>query len=163
MQCYEQCQSSSSTTSVAHIGNSFTCLSQSTSLGPWVLDFTAIDHIFGDKALLFGLSPFSYLPTVTFPNGSKTQSHGVGTAYPLPSLSVNSVLYVPDSPSNLLSVSHLPHSFNCIVSFIKDFVFLQDRSSGQTIGIGCESNGLYWLSYPSHACSLFTDPLTIHA
>ena len=78
-------------------------------------------------------------------------------------MSVDSVFYVLGSLFNLLSISHLTHSLNCIVSFTEDSVILQDRSSGRTIATGCESNGLYWLSYPSYTCFLSTDPLTVHA
>lgn len=38
-------QSSSSVDSMAHSGNSVVCLAQSSSLGPWVLDSGAFDHI----------------------------------------------------------------------------------------------------------------------
>ena len=31
------------------------------------------------------------------------------------------------------------------------------------IGAECESNGLYWLSYPPHVCSLVIDLFTLHA
>ena len=106
---YEQRQNSDSTAFVVHTGSHSTCLSQSASL---VLDFAAIDHIFGNQALFSSLSTFGYLPAVTLANGSKTQSQGVGTAHPLPSLSVDSILYVPRSPFNLLSISHLTHSLD---------------------------------------------------
>ena len=60
-----------------HTGHSFACLSQSSSLSPWVLDSAATNHIFGNKALLSSFSTSGYLPTVTLANGAKTQSHGV--------------------------------------------------------------------------------------
>ncbi|XP_050914846.1 protein SHORTAGE IN CHIASMATA 1 isoform X4 [Lathyrus oleraceus] len=40
---------------------------------------------------------------------------------------------------------------------------LPDRSSGRTIGVGCESQGLYYLSVSSQTCSAKDSPLTIHA
>ena len=109
------------------------------------------------------MSTSSYLPTVTLGNGSKMQSQGVGIAHPMLSISIDSVLYVPGSPFNLVFVSRLTHYLNCIISFTKDYVIQQDQTLGQMIGIGCESNGLYWLSYPSRACSLSTNPLIVHA
>ena len=80
-------------------------------------------------------------------------------------MSVGSILYVPGSPFNLLSISRLTHSLNCIVSFTKDSVILQDQSSRQTIGTKCESNGHYSLSYgPTHPMfALSPHPLNIHA
>ena len=68
---YEHHQNSDFTAFVAHTSNSFACLSQFTSLRPWVLDSTAIDHISGSKALLSSLSTSGYLPTVTLANGFK--------------------------------------------------------------------------------------------
>ncbi|GAU27876.1 hypothetical protein TSUD_159700 [Trifolium subterraneum] len=123
-------QNSSSTASVAHTGNSSVCLSQS-SLGPWVLDSGASDHVTGNKGLFSSLSTSGFLPSITSANGSQTQSQGIGTVQILPSLSVDSVLY--------------------------------DRSSGRTIGVGCESQGLYYLSLTSKTCSATDSSLTIHA
>ena len=74
-------------------------------MSPWVLDSAAIDHISGNKALLSCLSTSGYLPIITLANGSKMQSQGIGIAHPMPSMSVDSVLYVSGSPSNLLLVA----------------------------------------------------------
>ena len=86
---------------------------------------------------------------VTLANGSQTIAKGIGSACPLPSLSLTSVLYVLDSPFNLISISKLTRDLNCLITFSDHSVTLQDRSIGQTIGIGCESQGLFHLSSPS--------------
>jgi len=57
-------------------------------------------------------------------NGSKVSSDDVGTVHIFPSLPINNVLYVPRSPFNLLSISHLTRSLDCVVSLTKDFVCL---------------------------------------
>jgi len=75
-------------------------------------------------------------------NGFRVSSHGVGTIH-LPSLSIDNVLYVHVSPFNLLSISRLTRSLDCVISFTKDFICLPDRSSGRMIDIRCESHGLY--------------------
>nr|KYP40978.1 hypothetical protein KK1_037667 [Cajanus cajan] len=59
-------------------------------------------------------------------NGSRATSHGVGTVHLSPSLSIDNILYVPESPFNLLSLSRLTRSLDCLISFTKDSVFLQD-------------------------------------
>jgi len=69
-------------------------------------------------------------------NGFKVSSHGVGTVHLFPSLPVDNVLYVPGLPFNLLFISRLTHSLDCIISFTKDSVCLQDRSSGRMIDTG---------------------------
>nr|XP_027192830.1 uncharacterized protein LOC101496374 isoform X1 [Cicer arietinum] len=40
---------------------------------------------------------------------------------------------------------------------------LKDRNSGRTIGVGCESQGLHYLSTSSKTCSATWSPHTIHA
>ncbi|RVX18898.1 Retrovirus-related Pol polyprotein from transposon RE1 [Vitis vinifera] len=94
-----QATKSASVTSVAQTGNASACLTHTSSLGPWILDSGASDHISG------------------------------WFAHPLPSTS---------------------HS---------------DRSTGKTIGIGRESQGLYHLTSPSTpAVCISTDaPLLIHS
>jgi len=51
-------------------------------------------------------------------------------------LSIDNVLYVPMSPFNLLSISHLTRSLDCVI-FSQTFVCLQDRSSRHVIGTKC--------------------------
>jgi len=142
---YEDRQNPSSTTSVAHLGTTFVGFTHSTSLGPWVLDSDATDNITGNKSLFSSLSTTGYLPSVTMANGYRVPSHSAGTINLFPSLSIDNVLYVSGSPFNLLSISRLTCSLDCVISFTKDSVTLQDRSSGRMIGNRCESHGLYQL------------------
>ena len=109
---------------VAHTGNSSVCLSQSSSLGPWVLDSGASDHVSGNTNLFSSLSTSGFLPTITSANSSQTRSEGVDTVQILPSLYVTSVLYVPNCPFNLLSVNRLTRSLDCIVTFTNSNVTL---------------------------------------
>jgi len=53
------------TASVAHTCTSFAGLTQSSSVGPWVSDSGAIDHIIGNKSLFSSLSSPDNLPSVT--------------------------------------------------------------------------------------------------
>jgi len=126
---YEDRQNSSSTVYVAHIGISFIRFIHPNSLGHWVLYSGATDHITGNKSFFLSLSTFGHLPSITMANGYKVSSHGVGTIHLFPSLPIDNVLYVPRSPFNLLSVSRLTHSLDCIIFFTKDSVSLQYRSS----------------------------------
>ena len=85
-------------------------------------------------------------------------------AHPLPFLPLHSVLYAPECPFNLISLSKITHTLNCSITFSDKSVILQERSTGKTIGIGCESQGLYLLTSPSSpATCISTDvPLLIH-
>ncbi|XP_070011260.1 uncharacterized protein [Nicotiana sylvestris] len=98
-------------TSVA--GNSFACVSQSSTLGQWVLGSAASDHISGNNSFLSNIAYSQSLPTVTLANGSQTKAKGVGQANPLPSVTLDSILFVPDCPFNLASISHLTRALHC--------------------------------------------------
>ncbi|RVW90619.1 Retrovirus-related Pol polyprotein from transposon RE2 [Vitis vinifera] len=87
----------------------------SPSLGPWILDSGASNHISGNKHIFSSITTTSALPTVTLANSSK--------------------------------------------------LWLKDRSTGKTIGIRREFQGLYHLTSPSsHVACISTDaPLLIHS
>ncbi|RVX04551.1 Retrovirus-related Pol polyprotein from transposon RE1 [Vitis vinifera] len=98
--------SQASIASVAQPGNASACLTHTSSLGPWILDSGASDHL----------------------------------------------------------SAKITRTLNCSITFSDKFVTLQDRSTGKTIGIGRESQGLYHLtSDSSPAVCISTDaPLLIH-
>ena len=144
-----QAAKSASVASVAQTGNASACLTHTSSLGPWILDSGASDHISGNKDLFSSLTTTPTLPTVTLANGSQTVAKGIGLAHPLPSLPLTSVLYTPECPFNLISISKITRTLNCSIIFSDKFVTLQDRSTGKTIGIGRESQGLYHLTSQS--------------
>ncbi|RVW16754.1 Retrovirus-related Pol polyprotein from transposon TNT 1-94 [Vitis vinifera] len=156
--------SQASIASVAQPGNASACLTHTSSLGPWILDSGASDHLSGNKDLFSSITTTSDLPTVTLANGSQTVAKGIGLALPLPSLPLTSVLYTPECPFNLISISKITRTLNCSITFSDKFVTLQDRSTGKMIGIGRESQGLYHLtSDSSPAVCISTDaPLLIH-
>ncbi|RVW69976.1 Retrovirus-related Pol polyprotein from transposon TNT 1-94 [Vitis vinifera] len=156
--------SQASIASVAQPGNASACLTHTSSLGPWILDSGASDHLSGNKDLFSSITTTSVLPTVTLANGFQTMAKGIGLALPLPSLPLTSILYTPECPFNLISISKIIRTLNCSITFSDKFVTLQDRSTGKTIGIGRESQGLYHLtSDSSPAVCISTDaPLLIH-
>ena len=101
---------------------------------------------------------------ITLVDGTQTMAKGIRSACSLPSFPLASVLYVPDSPFNLIFMSKLIHDLNCSITFSHSFVTLQDRNTGRTIGIGHESQGLYHLnSIPSSTlCTSTDEPLLVH-
>ena len=90
---------------------------------------------------------------------------GIGSACPFPSILLTSILYVLDSPFNLISINKLTCNLDCLIIFFDNFVTLQDQSTGRTIDIGCEFQGLFHLSSPSSstACTSMDTPLLIHS
>ena len=159
-----QAAKSTSVASVAQTGNASAYLTHTSSLGPWILDSGASDHISGNKDLFSSLTTTPTLPTVILANGSQTVAQGIGLAHPLPSLPLISVLYTLECPFNLISISKITRTLNYSIIFSDKFVTLQDQSTGKTIGIGRESQGLYHLtSQSSPAVCVSTDaPLLIH-
>ena len=148
---FQAAKQSSSTVSIAtpDVPPPVVGISQSSSsLSPWVLDSGATDHVSGNQRLLSSFQTSSSLPIITLANGHKVFPHGVGTANPTPHLSLESVLFIPNCPFNLLSVSKLTKSLNCSILFTPNSFSIQDRSTGQTIGTGRESHGLYYLTIP---------------
>ena len=148
---------------VAQTGNASTWLSHSSGL--YILDFGASDHLSGNKNIFSSLTFTFPLPMITLANGSQTITKGIGSTCPLSSLPLTYVLYVTNSPFNLISISKLTCDLNCLIIFSDNFITLQDGSTGRTIGIGRESQGLFHLSSPSSsiACTSIDTPLFIHS
>ena len=147
---------------VAQTGNVSAYLTH--SLGPWILNSSAFDYLFGNKDFIYSLTITAPLPMITLANGTQTMAKGIESACPLPSLPLTFVLYVHDSPFNLIYINKLIHNLNCSITVSHSSVTLQDRSTGRTISIGHESQGLYHLSLtPSSTIYTSTDePLLVH-
>ena len=112
------CTQASKSTSIAFVaqtGNASACLSH--SFRPWILDSKASYHLSSNKDLFSSLTFTSPLPMVTLTNGSQTIAKGIGSTCPLPSLPLTSIIYVPDSPFNLISISKLTRDLNCLITF----------------------------------------------
>ena len=158
-----QAAKSASISSIAQTGNAFTCYSHSS--GPWMLNSRAFDHLSGNKDFFSSLTITSPLPMITLANGSHTMVKGIGSTSPLPSVPLTFVLYVPDCPFNLISISKLTRNLNCLITFSDNSVTLQDWSMGRMIGIGREFQGLFHLRSPSSsiAYTSMDTPLLIHS
>ena len=74
--------------------------------------------------IFFSLTIISPLPMITLANGLQTMAKGIGSASSLPSIPLTFVLYVLDSPFNLLSISKLTRDLNCLITFSDNSVTL---------------------------------------
>ena len=82
------------------------CISQSIEgSSPWILDSGASDHISGNKSSFSSFSFPKIHHHVTVANGSKVVSQGCGQVSLSPSLKLNFVLFIPQCPYNLISLS----------------------------------------------------------
>jgi len=113
--------------------------------------------------LFSSLSSPNPLPSLTLADGSRVSSHDVDTVKLFSSVTIDNVLYVPRSPFNLLFISRLTRSLDCVVSFTNNSLCLQDRSSKQVIDTGCESHGLYHLRPSTHIGAIMESPSLLHA
>ena len=131
-----QAAKSFSIASIARTDNVSACLTHSSA--PWILDTRASDHISGNNGLFSSLTFPSPLPTITLRNGSQTIAK---------------------------SISKLTRDLHCVLTFSHNSVTLQDRSTGKTISIGHESQGLFHLSLPlcSTACTSTEAPFLLHS
>lgn len=86
-------------------GNPVACIAKGQSLGPWIIDSGTNNHMCGNKFLFSSLTYSDTLSTVTLTDGTKTVVKEIGQTTPNSSLSLNSILYVPGSSFNLISVN----------------------------------------------------------
>ena len=121
---FTQTAKSDSIASVAQTDNVSAYLTHSSA--PWILDSRASDHISNNKDLFSSLTFPSPLPTTTLANGSQTIAKGIGSACPLPSLPLTSILYVLNFPFNLIFINKFTRDHHCVFTFSHKFVTLQD-------------------------------------
>jgi len=140
------------------------CISQSIEgPSPWILDLGASDHISGNKSSFSSISFPKIHHFVTVANGSKVASQGSGQVSLSPSLKLNFVLFIPQCPYNLISLSQLTRSLNCSITFTANSFVIQEHGMGQLIGEGRESRGLYYLepNFPV-SCLATSKPKILH-
>ena len=129
----------------------------------WVINSGASDHISGNTSLFSTISFQEKSHFITLANGSKTSSKGVGQAILSPSLNLKSVLFVPNCPFNLISLSQLIKTLNCSVTFDNKSFVIHKRGSGRQIGEGYEMGGLYHFgSRPRVSCVAAPNPKMLH-
>lgn len=73
------------------------------------------------------------MPSVTVSDGSKIKVQGLGQEHPVPNLSSNSVIYISNCPFNLIFVNKHTRTFDFLVLFIDNSIYVQDRRTRQMI------------------------------
>nr|KYP52064.1 Retrovirus-related Pol polyprotein from transposon TNT 1-94 [Cajanus cajan] len=89
---------SSSTTTVSTACDSHSTTNQS----PWIIDSGASDHITGNNSMFSSMSPLRSPHLITLTDGSRIAPKGI-----------DQVLFIPNCPFNLISLSQLTKSLNC--------------------------------------------------
>ena len=103
------------------------------SSAPWIFDTGASDHISRNKDFFSSLTFPSPLPIITLANGSQTIAKDNGSVCPLPSLPLTSVLYVPNFPFNLISISKLTRNLHCVLTFSHNSVTCRTDVRGRRL------------------------------
>ncbi|XP_078445042.1 uncharacterized protein LOC144714219 [Wolffia australiana] len=137
--------SGSHTSHLASTSTSGTALLASSS-GPWIIDSGASAHMSGTSSLLSQIASLPHPETFAIVDGRVCPVRGKGRSLPTRSLPLSDVLYVPNFPVNLLSISAITKSLFCSVSFFPYHCTFQDLRTGKRIGLGHETGrGIYEL------------------
>jgi hypothetical protein len=101
--------------SFALIGNLATALNASATPpdDPRVIDSGASNHMTGTSPLFFSYNPCSSRDKVRIADGSLLPVSGKGSVSVTPSMTLASVLHVPNLIANLLSIARITIELNC--------------------------------------------------
>ena len=92
---------------------------------------------------------------VSTANGTEASVIGEGS-FSLGKLNLDFVLIVPSLNFNLISVSQITTSLNCVVIFWPDFCVFKDINTKRTIGCGTRKGKLYYLDLTPSSLSALT-------
>ena len=144
-------------------GKTNTCFISSSST--WVIDSGATDHMIGNSSLLTTFQSHPSTFTITLAYGSTSCVLGSRTIHLTPLITLTSVLSLPQFSFNLISVSKLTRTLNCSITFFLNYCLIQNLSTKQIIGRGCEFEGLYILDTEVSkyvTCSGVVTPFKLH-
>ena len=119
----------------------------------WIIDSGATDHVCCSLALF---ASYTSIPpvSVSLPTGSKTIAQFSGTVRISESLILYNVLFLPHFSFNILSVSRLTASHNCLITFSSTACQIHSTLPSLMIGSAKLFQGLYILTadmFPNHA------------
>lgn len=116
----------------------------SCKVGSWIVDSGASHHIC--SSLQYFDNYHSIEPvSVKLPNGHFSLAKYAGTVTFSPGFCVSEVFHVPDFSLNLLSVTKLCASLNCIITFTAFECLIQEQKTKRMIGLPERHEGLYHL------------------
>jgi hypothetical protein len=120
---------------------------------PWIIDTGATNH------MVSSIKFFTTITTVVsshvkLPNRQVALVTHIGTVKISDPLLLTNVLCVPSFNFNLVSASKLLKNIHCCLIFIHKFCFVQNLTSWETIGVGEEKHGLFYLVQPDSVSSV---------
>ena len=142
-EAWKQSQAFTSTVNLASTSSTHTFLASRSS---WVIDSGASSHMTETPSTLSSLTPTTAYPPVSIADGRSCSVEGYGSTKPTPSLTLHNVSYVPRFPTNLLSISTITRTLNCVVIFYPFYCVFQDLHTSQRISLGSQNGcGTYEL------------------
>jgi hypothetical protein len=105
------------TNSANFAGNSVSCNSVFFSNREWIIDSGASDHMTSSFSSLDNTQLLNQPCPISLPNGDIVSITHTGTLRISPEISLPNVLYVPSFKFNLLSISKLTSTLNCVAIF----------------------------------------------
>jgi len=105
----------------------------------------ASDHMTDMSPLFSSYNPCSGRDKVRIADGSLSPVSGKRSVSVTPSMTLASVLHVPNLAANLLSIARITSELNCRVIFYSYYCFFKDLAIGKMIGSGSLKDGLYYL------------------
>ena len=142
-EAWKQSQASTSTANLASTSGTHAFLASRSS---WVIDSGASAHMTGTPSTLSSLTPTTAYPPVSIADGRSCFVEGYGSTKPTPSLTLHNVLYVPGFPTNLLSISTITRTLNCIAIFYpfivssRTFILVKELVWGVRMVVGSMSS-----------------------
>ena len=102
----------------------------------WIIDSDTSSHMSGTLTIFYHLSTLSNMSTVTIADGRSCSVSGQGVVQAFSQIRLDNVLYVPEFPINLLSISAITSHLQCYVTFFPFHCTFQDLQTGKIIGLG---------------------------
>ena len=105
---------STSISTLIESGKTNTCFISSSFT--WVIDSRATDHMTGNSNLFTMFQSHPSTSTITLADGSTSYVLGSRAIHPTPLITLTSILSLPQFSFNLIYVSKLTRTLNCIIS-----------------------------------------------
>ena len=142
-EAWKQSQASTSTVNLASTSGTHAFLASRSSC---VIDSGALAHMTRTPSTLSSLTSTTAYSLVSITYGRSCSVKGYGSTKPTPSLTLHNVLYFHGFLTNLLSISTITRTLNCVAIFYPFHCVCQDLRTGQRIGLGRENwCGIYEL------------------
>nr|XP_016463323.1 PREDICTED: uncharacterized protein LOC107786370 [Nicotiana tabacum] len=129
------------------------------------MDSGATNHMTGNPNMFSSFRSHKAPSPITVVDGSTCSSVGSDIIKPTSSITLSSILCLPNLAFNLISVSKITKDLNCCVAFFSDHCLFLDLKTMQVIGKGYISGDLYILyewEPCSVACSSIVSPFEAH-